>query len=417
MMKKLQTFALAMLFTGATVTATKAATLYQSLSVNLVLTYQGPATTNTKTGLITDVKESVSLTTPKFLAILASNLGVPLNKGASLVKATTLAEGINITNLLTNATTLVSNATFLESNVIYTNFVFTNNVSTNLPQLITNQTGNTPDGFSYLYETNLGTNLIQGMGNAVILGTNVQYFLNNGSGLDSNNLVLLGSSTDNGGATASASDDAWNFLQNFAGYIDAQGDYYYGMYPLTNFFMAQNITNDVAGIFAGTVKPDFAITGTLMSDYFHATVGPPREAVGSPAQPSLHFSGYGTATATTQNVGSGKSAMPFTSWNATFDVDGGGSLGGTVTNTVNTNSYTYVSNGVFLTFTFEELYDDYGTNPPVLTGPYYYDGTNTIGYTNISTNLYTNYSVLNETNESFVLVGTVKQSFLKITNP
>src|SRR5271157_1161411 len=133
MKKTLKTFAIALLLTAATVTAARAATLYQSLSVDLTLTFQGPATTNSKTGVITEVKKSVSLTTPQFLAVLATNLGVTLNRGASLIKATTLADGINFTNVITNSTTLVANATFFESNVIYTTFVYSNNIPTNTP--------------------------------------------------------------------------------------------------------------------------------------------------------------------------------------------------------------------------------------------------------------------------------------------
>ena len=405
MITKLKMLAMAMLLTGATVTAANAATLYQSLSVDLTLTYQGPATTNAKTGTITDVKESVSLTTPKFLEILATNLGVTLNKGASLIKATTLADGINFTNVITNSTTLVSNATFFETNIT-SSYVYTNN-TTNGAALATNMTEVPPStNYHLIYVTNAVTNLVQGTGNDVILGTNVQYFLNNGPGLNSNNFVLINGTNDNAGATMDTSDDAW-LLHSGPVSVDAVGHVYYGIYPLTNFFLAQNITNH-EGIFAGSIKTDLAVTGTFTDDNIEVHVGPPREAIGSAAPANLNFSGSGAATATTATVGSGKSAMPVSSWNVTFDVTGSGSLGGTVTNTTN-GIYLY-TNGSYPDSITETTgsgfpYYPYSTNPP----PIVFDT-----YTNIATNFYTNYSVINPTNTVFSLDGTVKQNFLKL---
>ena len=410
MKKTLKTFAIALLLTAATVTAARAATLYQSLSVDLTLTFQGPATTNSKTGVITEVKKSVSLTTPQFLAVLATNLGVTLNRGASLIKATTLADGINFTNVITNSTTLVANATFFESNVIYTTFVYSNNIPTNTPLYITNSTDMTPTGYTRILETNLTTNLVQGMGEPVILGTNVQYILNNGPGLNSNTFVPINNTNDDAGATANAGDDAWSILHNGPVTIDAQGHVYFGLPPLTNFFLAQRVTND-AGVFAGTITTNLHITGTFFGDYVNVTVGPPREAIGMPAPPQLNFSGRGNATAMTANIGSGKSAMPFSSWNGSFDVNGHGQLGATVTNNLDLNQsfYVYISNGVYYPFNgpYSTSINYYGTNPPAVIS----------GYTNIATNYFTNYSAINPTNDLVFVSGTVKQTFLKLVQP
>lgn len=404
-----------MVAVGATAVPSHAATLYQSLSVDLTLTFQAESTTNSKTGIITDVKDSVSLNTSKFIGILASNMGLSsVDKSATLVKATTLVPGLNITNVITNATSLVPGATFFYTNVIYTNFVYSNSVATNTPQFITNQTDQTPSGFVYLYATNLGTNLIQGQGNTVIIGTNVVYYINNGSGFDTNNLIMVNFTNDNSGANFQTSDEAWNLLNDFGGPVDAQGDYVYGNYPITNFWLAQQFTN-LAGIFAGTVATNLKAAGTLYGDSLSVSVGPPRIAAGMPAPLQLTFSGDADATTTTANVGTGKSAMPFTSFNGTFDVTGTGHAGATATNSLSLyySYYVYVSNGIVYDGSAPYGYADlqnYGTNPPAVI----LQGTNTQGYTNVGTNYYTNYSAINPTNQHFYISGTVKQSFLKL---
>jgi hypothetical protein len=437
MIKKLKIFVLALLFTGATVIAARAQTppyAVENLSVHLIATYsfQDPATTNDRTGTITDKIGKVTIDTPTFLALLADNLGITLKKGASLIKVTELGQGVNYTNVITNSTTTNAGYTFLETNLTATNFVY-ENLTTNGPAFVTNSTPQVPAGYEFY--SNGGapreTNLVQALGDSVIVGTNVQFYLNNGPGLvPANFLPLIGNTNNNAGATITIGDDATSFLRNSV-MVDSyvvtfetnvlhhsfsSASFSNSLGLLTNFFLAQGVTNH--SVFAGTIKTNFAITGTLYRDSISVVVGPPNVPIGTMAPPQLDLNGSANATAVTADVISNHIAMPFTSWNAAFAVTGGGSLGAIVTNTVTTN-LVYASNGMYLTFNYAYLYDYYSTNPPipyVLVGPYYFDGTNSIGYTNVATNYYTNFAIVSgtATNTSFTVTGGVVQTFWKI---
>ncbi len=333
--------------------------------------------------------------------MLATNLGVTLQPGAALIKATTLAEGVNFTNLITNSTTTVPGATFLVTNTIPTAVVYVTNGGTNTITS-TNLDVAPPANYSFYYYTNYETYLVQASGaTPVIVGTNVQYFLNPGPGFQPANFVPVSHPNDNAGGSASATDDAVNLLNNVVPIDDqnvyqgnADGDTYYNGL-LTNFFLTQTLTNlnytisynntgvgsGAGPIFAGTVTTNLQISGTIENsgDSDSLTVGPNAGVVGAAANPVITVLGSGNATAVTATV---TNKLPFSSWNATFNVGGTATTGGTLTNTVRTNIYTYVSNG----------------------------------FTNISTNLYTNFTVLNPTC-NYVVTGTVKQTFLKIGPP
>jgi hypothetical protein len=430
MIKTLKTFAMAMLLTGATVTAVRAqVTLTPPYAVETVTvqltalyTYQGEAKTNDRSGTITDVKDMETISTPKFLQLLATNIGLTnLSKSATLIIVTELAQATNFTDVITNSTTNIPGTTFLVTNIDPTNFVYVN--LTNSGIFVTNGSPIVPNGYSPYTVSGAVTNLVQATGQAVIVGTNIQFLINNGPGLDPANFVSLASSTnDNAGPSGSVGDAATRFLNTYVSIDNISNffeeDYFVGQGFLTNFFMAQDMTNH-GHIFAGTIKTNLDITGTLYGDTISIVMGPPRDPVVGPAPAVFNFAGTANATAVDANVGTGKSALPFASWNATFPVTGGGTVGGTITNTVelNRSSVTYVSNGVYLSFPYNDLFDYYSTNPPIpyiLTGPFYFSGTNTVGYTNLSTNYYTNYQVLSPTNQSFILTGTVVKSFKTI---
>jgi hypothetical protein len=427
MMKTLKTFAMAVALAGATVTAARAQVTLtppyavENLSVQLTAThtYQGEAKTNDHSGTITDVKDSFSILTGKFIALLATNLGVAdLSPHATLIKVTSLTPAINFTNVLTSTNPAMSNYTVFRTNYLTYSYVFTNTTS-NGAQFVTNLTDVTPTGYTFLYTTNVTTNVVQGNGDAVYVATNVQYFINNGTGFDTANFIPLSTSTnDNAGATGGTSDNVPGI--NRTATIDPVGNTYTSQGVTSNFFLAQEMTNR-GHIFAGTITTNLTINGTLFGDTISISVGPPREPNGTTAPAQLNIAGTGNAAAASAVVAN---KTPFTSWNATFVVTGSGTVGGYVTNSLDFNrtTFSYVSNGVYITPspTYNELFGFYGTNPPVLIGPAYFDGTNSIGYTNISTNYYTNYSVVSTntavdtTNTAFILTGTVVQSFVKI---
>jgi hypothetical protein len=512
MIKKMKKFAIAMLLAGATVTATKAETLYETLSVNLVLTYQATATTNSKTGEITDTAGKRTLTTAQFIQLIGSNFGTNLNKDAALVRVTTLTKGTNFSTLITNATTLLAGNTEITNVELPTQIVWQNN-TTNGPAFVTNSSPEAPTlptnaSYSPYSATNFTNYIIQGIAEPVILGNNVQYFIHNASSFTDTNFndttvwVPLSFSSNNAALGISTFDEAWNFQDDYLynsipiddeNYLTIYGNYetnyYFGDYysaPNVEFFMAQLVTNlnaNVNGsgsgpIFVGTIKPDMAMTGTLEGDSISINVGYPNQPIGAPSfLANFSFGGSAVATATTSTVGSGKTAMPFTSWNATFDVTGYGWLGGTDTNTVNlttnfdystvssgvvsenpgfyepgvggtsptnppakfTNSFTYITTPTAASPSQSVSPGDVGFNPPLLytnvaytntvTPDYtvYDTGTVTNIYTNVSTNVYTflgtnisaytNLNVVNPTNQTFSISGTVKQATTKVGPP
>jgi hypothetical protein len=246
--------------------------------------------------------------------------------------------------------------------------------------------------------TNFTTNLVQASGDTVIVGTNVTYYLNNGPGLDPTNFVPFGArSNDNASVTASAGDDAGNLLWRYV-IIDALGHQYFSQGVTSNFFLAEELTNH-GHIFAGTIKTNLDINGTLYTDSIAIRMGPPRDPGSAPnfppAPPELILSGTANASASPATTAIVTNKLPFSSWNATYAVTGYGTVGGVVSNNFYTNNYTYLT-----TSNVEVL----SVNPSLPNPP----------YTNISTNLYTNYTVINTTNSGFVVKGTVQQTFWKI---
>jgi hypothetical protein len=430
MINKSKTFAIAVMLVGASVSASVAQVTnlvppyaVENISVQLVgtFTYQDPATTNDHSGTITDKATVESINTGKFLQILASNIGISnLSKSATLIKVTELTMGTNFTNIITNSgTTLVTNATLFYTNPLYTTFVYSN-LTTNGPALVTNSDHLNPESiypgstFTLILSTNYQTNFIQGTGDTVMIPTNGAYYLNNGPGLDTNNFIPLGTSTNDNASASGSVGPTTPFLRVttpvYGTTIESQG-------ITSNFFLAQEMTN-ASHIFAGTITKALDISGTLYNESASLSVGPPRQPViGTPAPPQLSVSGTANATSASSTVGKGKAALPYTSWNETVPVTGSGSIGGVVSNTVSTNTYTYGSNGTYLTFSATALFDYYSFIPYILTGPQYYDGTNTIGYTNVSTNLYTNFVVTTNLSGSLTniaITGKVTVTFMKI---
>jgi hypothetical protein len=513
MIKKLKTFAMAMLLTGATVTATKADTLYQTLSVNLVLTFQETATTNAKTGVITDTAGKRSLTTAQFMTLLATNLGITLDKNATLVRVTTLTQGTNFTGVVTNSATLIKGNTTITTVELPTSIVWTN-LTTNGPALVTTSGPEAPPlptnaDYVAISATNFTNYIIQGVAEPVILGSTVGYFIHNAANFNDTNFddtsvwVPLNNTNNNAHINISAFDQAENFQNenvnnpfpiddpNSLEIDGPTGDtnYYFGdtfSAPNVEFYMADLLTNLQANatgsgfgpIFVGTVKTDMAITGTLDNDFISISVGYPNQPIGTPSfLANMGFSGTADATATTGTVGKGKTALPFTSWNATFDVTGSGWLGGTDTNTSSTFTnylYSTASNGIVAEnpgFFVPDVGFSSPTNPPaVFTNSFVYasapsanppimvESVNSFGftpqliftnfpeindvtsnytvndagittniYTNIFTNIYTltstntyidtNLSIVNPTNQTFTITGTVKQAATKIGPP
>ncbi len=358
MINKLKTFAIAILATGATVAATQAETVYQTLSVQLTLVQQDAATINTHKGssfgTITESdKGGYTINTAGLIKLLAPSFGISTVKNASLVKATTVVPGVNLTDF---------------SNVVSVlNYVYLTNGDTNIADEVTFT--NVPPLTNYTVKgTNYQTNFTALVTNAIEAGTNVQYYLVN-DGI----YYRLSQTNSNSGATGYAGDDAWYFFDG-----------------VTNSDLANQVTN-IAGIFVGTITTNLKIAGTLNGDYISIHVNPNSGANGSAANPVINIGGSGKATATTTTIGKGKAAMPFSTWNATFDVSGSATEGGVLTNVVSTNSWTVVSNGTY------EL--NYSPTPPA-------------GFTNFATNLYTTVSVLSNTN-NWMVSGTVKQTFSK----
>jgi hypothetical protein len=523
MKRTLKIIAMAMLLTAATVTVSRAETMYESLSVNMVLTYQGAAELNDATkgpnvGEITDVAGKTSFTTKQFMQLVATNLHVALSNGASLVRVTSLYPGTNYRTVITNligavvpAGTVLPNGNTVLTNIeVPMTIVWQNNTNSSL--FYTNSFTNTPpvasapttnnstvpnNNYTIPYSvTNFTNFVIQGKGDAVVLGS-AQYFIHNGSGVndtnfsDANVWVPLTYTNNNAAVSVSALDEAENFQNiyiNSPFYIDDANqfqigtNFYFGdtFSPLNGqFFMADLVTNlnmnvngyGVGPIFVGTIKTNMAMTGTLFGDTIYITMGYPFQQSGTTNfLANLSMSGSGNAIATTTTAGKGKSAMPFTSWNVTYDVSGSGWLGGTDENNVNATNYVYstVSNGLVheeagfyepgvgyttntnppVAFTNSYTYIS-GTNPPLhyffsppppatvshsiyvqdvtpdVTG-YSYSYSN-YTYTNVFTNVYTlvpadtyfdtNLYVTNYTNSTFTLVGTVKQTFVKIGPP
>jgi hypothetical protein len=436
MMNKLKKFAVAALLTGATVLASNASTLYQTVSVNLVLTYyQNGGVTNSK-GDVTYAADNLKLTSPEFVGLLATNLGITdLSKSAQLMRVTTLFPGTNIENLTTNATSLLAGYTVLTNiqvpmtliwrSATNSSLFFTNsfpNSHSALPFATPPTTANSSvSNNSYTTFVGVGTNfqnyVIQGKAEPVILG-NATYYIVNGSDLTDTNLWIPVSSTNNTANVYVSAPDEAEYFQNYdvGGYpsIDDNnqiteitgtsnyfGDYYnqptnlvFGMNELlTN--LNQNAYGSSNGpIFVGIVKTNFAVTGTLFGDTIQISTG-------NPAQPNgtqnflahLNLNGFGNATSTTGSVGHGKGALPFTSWNTTFAIPmgfGTATLGGYDTNSINTNFFfvytdATASNGVqsslqespgFVnptTFTHTTL-----TNPPpaITNGFTYANGSN-----------------------------------------
>ena len=383
----------------------------ENLSVQLTATYsfQGPAKTNDHTGTITDVRGMVTINTPKFIQLLASNIGLNnLSKEATLIRVTELAYGTNFTNVITNWLTLIPNTTFLVTNIDPTNFVYQSNTNSTL--FISNGLPVVPPGYSLFSTNGAETNLVQGTGDAIVVGTNEQFFINNGPGLNPANFIAIQDTNDNAGASIIMGDSARSFLNNTVALDDQNTEGHTATFDATtNFFLAQNLTN-LGHIFAGSIKTNFQISGTLYNDSVSIIVGPPRGANGSVAPPQITaLNGTANATAVAAGVGTGKAALPFTSWNASFPVTGSGSLGATVVSTVNSNLsyYVFESNGTYYggpLFSAQNTSLHSNTNgPPTIAG-----------YTNVGANYYTNYSVENPTNTTFVFTGRVTESFLKI---
>lgn len=494
-----------MVAVGATAVSSHAATLYQTYSFDLVLTYQASATTNSKDGEISDTEIKRTMSTSQFLQLVALDLGVTLNKGASLVRVTSLAIGTNYSDIVTNETSAIAGDTTITNVVIPTTVVWQNN--TNPALFMTNSGPEAPaTNFTIPYSaTNFTNFVIQGKAATVAYGSNVQFFIYNASDNfkntnfnDTSVWIPLYQTNANGDTITrvnmDTTDDPYNFQNDDVEYplpLDDQntltigntnyyfGDNYYepegvildGASLVTNLYFNDN--NSGAGpVFVGTIKTNLQITGTLYGDNFYMTVGNPFQAAGKTNYiANLNLSGNGDATATTGNVGTGKAAKPFTSWNGTFDVTGSGNLGGLDTNMVNGTNFVYssVSNGlsyeqpgfynyvlgvstsptnppaVFTNnFVFEsnpnapdgQFRNYYSANPPAtytdvtqsntVTADFTVSDTGTVTniYTNVFTNVLTlvgtnydtNYSVTMVTNSVFVLSGTVKQTTVKISS-
>ncbi len=412
---------MAMLLTGATVTAARAETLYQSLNIDLVLSYYQAAGTTDAHGTITYAAANRKITTAEFLQLMAGNLGITLNKGASLMRVTTLAEGTNIESFITNSTTLLPGNTALTNIEVPSTIVWTNFTGdTNYPALVTsNYTSpiDTPpvpaSEYTPLSVTNFITYIIQGKVHRVVVGSSVQYYIINGSVLsDTNSWVLINqphTNTTDAAATITALDEAQNFqdkhLYGPSYPIDATHGFtlgtnvYFGDKFLpsagVNFYMAELVTNlnqNVFGpsggygpIFVGTVKTNLAMNATLYGDMIEVTLGSPDQPAGTSSfLANLSLIGTNaTANTTTENVtfGSGhsKSTLPFSSWNTTFSVYGSGWLYGYDTNTFDTN-YVYMDANYVADNDPEFITESPGfnstnpTNPPVsITNSYTYE--------------------------------------------
>jgi hypothetical protein len=400
MKKTLKTIAMALLLTAATVTAGRAstsvtpvtaggtATLYQALNVNLVLTYyQTEGATNATTGEITYTAGNLKLTTAEFLQLLATNLGISsLDKHASLMRVTHLYPGTNFATYVTNQTTLLPGNTVItnieipmtlvwqcntNSSLFFTN-TFPNSYSA-LPFTAAPNTNNssvTNNTYTKFYSAgNFTTFVIQGKAESVMLGS-AQYYIINGSDISDTNIwVPLYDANTTASVSVFAVDQAGDFqnwqvsrpvwiddkhsltdptgLTNYFGDVNGFGtNVVVGMAGLVTNLNYNAYVSGFGPVFVGYIKTNMSIAGTLYGDSITLDTGDSDQPIGMPSfLTGFHLYGTGNATAVTHTVGSGKAALPFTSWNATFDFtncrDNYAILYGYDTNTINTNFFYY----------------------------------------------------------------------------
>jgi hypothetical protein len=322
MKKTLKTLAIAMLITGATATAVKAQVApyaVHNVSLNWTLYLPDTSTTNAKNGTITDTYKTEAYNTASYIKDLGNAMGQKFKAGAMLVAVSELAPGTN----LTDGSNVV--ATFYSYTNAATNSTYTNTTETvkitNAPPL-TNYDGLTnglvSNGVTNNWvsiATNIQTNFVYQITNSIIISTNVTYYVKEGKTL----IPVTNSSflSDSAFLGTNDYDPATPLLSSTFLKSNTNNVFYNA---------AQNYTNG-DGIFKGTIKTNLAITGTEFTTgefNIDAVVSGTPAAAGA----SLYIEGSGNATAVTANVGKGKAALPWSTWNVTLTGSGGGSVDG-----------------------------------------------------------------------------------------
>lgn len=303
MINKLKTFAIAILATGATVAVTQAQTppyAVHNVSVNWTLYLPDTSVTNSK-GEIKDTYKTESYNTASLLADLGSALGKSF-KGESLVLISELSPGSNLT---VGSNVVVQTYDYTNS---LTNSTYTNTLTvltlTNVPPL-TNFDGLT--NWVVTATNPLATNFVYEVTNSVIVETNATYYIKSGKTLTplTNTFFFGFGLADLLSSSVTTSDTNTVFANR-----------------------AQDYTNS---IFKGTITTNLAITGSLYDQGSFDVNAIGTGNVSGAAGADLGFSGAGFANAVTTKVGSGKTALPWSTWNVTWTGIGSGVVGGTYT--------------------------------------------------------------------------------------
>jgi hypothetical protein len=190
---------------------------------------------------------------------------------------------------------------------------------------------------------NFTTFVIQGKAESVMLGS-AQYYIINGSDISDTNIwVPLYDANTTASVSVFAVDQAGDFqnwqvsrpvwiddkhsltdptgLTNYFGDVNGFGtNVVVGMAGLVTNLNYNAYVSGFGPVFVGYIKTNMSIAGTLYGDSITLDTGDSDQPIGMPSfLTGFHLYGTGNATAVTHTVGSGKAALPFTSWNATFD--------------------------------------------------------------------------------------------------
>lgn len=307
----MKTIAAAMLITGATVlTASAQVKPYavHNVSVHWTVYMPDTSTTNAHTGTITDTYKTTTLTTASLITNIANALGTTFKASATLEAISELSLGTNLEGA-TNVVSTVYKYTNSTTNI----FLYSTNVYP------TNTTGVSNTTVSL---TNLYTNFVYSITNKIAVATNVTYYINSGGTLTPLTNTVLG-------------------LDNLI-----SGGLLYATGSTNSVQLAQDLTNSV---FKGTIKTNLQVTGSRL---FHGQFDVDAAGAGNlskAAGPDVTFWGHGFATAATGSVGTGKTAVPWSTWNVTLAGGGYGNVGGAYT--VSYTNITETATNVYYTST------------------------------------------------------------------